>query len=376
MHKSVYTIKQLIYTWLILVFLTTCVTKSKLESCNIVPMTLAGQPSLLETPVQQENIIDGSANAVFVKDNYTYLGIGEWFVILDTSDVTDPQLVNYINLQVGSILVVGEYMHVGGKEPHIFNISDPMNLEEFQCQETDPIKLANAVIVGDYAYVPDWEKGLRIFDISDPKALLEISVFQEHTSPEFRLLPRPELIGSQPMLIIDVVISDKYAYISESLLGIDSLYDGQVRILDISNPAKPKPVGIYEMPNRVGAEQVEISNNYLFVSASLFDEPSSILLDISEPTDPVEIDIPSLPGGVIAFWRNYVYFATGLSSLQMWDITDQREPVQYNWDDFHYGFALDAFFFENHAYLATQYGGLRIVDITDPVNPITVSTYP
>ena len=232
------------------------------------------------------------------------------------------------------------------------------------------------VIVGDYAYVPDWDKGLRIFDISDPEALLEIGVYQDILRQNLDFCHALNLFGSQPRLIIDVVISDKYAYISESLLGIDSLYDGQVRILDISNPAKPKPVGIYEMPNRVGAEQVEISNNYLFVSASLFDEPSSILLDISEPTNPVEIDIPSLPGGVIAFWENYVYFATGLSGLQVWDITDQREPVQYNWDDFHYGFTLDAFFFENHAYLATQYGGLRIVDITDPVNPIIVSTYP
>ncbi len=373
MHKKA--IKQYFYICLIFVFTSACVNKSKLESCTIVPMASVNPPSYLEDAIQQDSIIGHSVNVVFVKDDYTYLGVGAWFIILDISDISNPRLVNSMNLFVDSITVIGEYAHVSGEELHIFDISDPVNLKEVRCQENAPINLANATIAGNYAYVPEWDKGLRIIDVSDPVMLFEIGVYQEQTAPKFILLPQPELIESQPRLVTDVVIIDKYAYISESLLGIDSLYDGQVRILDISNPAKPKPVGIYEMPHGVGAELLDESHNRLFVSASSFDTPSSILLDVTDPMIPVEIDASPLPRGNVAFFREYAYFATGHSGLQVWNVSDSIEPVR-NWQDFHYGFTLDAVFRENYAYLGTQYNGLMIVDVSDPVNPITVSTYP
>ena len=74
--------------------------------------------------------IGGFTWAVAVQGNYAYIGVGPRLVILDVSDPSHPAVVG----QTGVL----------------------------------PDVVVGVAVAGSYAYVADWERGLRIIDVSDP----------------------------------------------------------------------------------------------------------------------------------------------------------------------------------------------------------------
>jgi hypothetical protein len=159
---------------------------------------------------------------------------------------------------------------------------------------------------------------------------------------------------------------------AEGTVGIDSLGNGSIRVFDISDSAELELVHTYE--TGTGAGQMKISGNFLFMETGYMNFPSSIILDISDPMNLVEIiPTPSLPDGLIAIHGNYAFFVTGSTGLQVWDISKLSNPALVTvWEDLNYGFAREVIISNNYAYFATSYGGFRIVDITDPTQPVTV----
>ena len=80
----------------------------------------------------------------------------------------------------------------------------------------------DVAVSGDYAYVADYDTGLRIINISNPASPSEAGFFDT---------------GG---LASGVAVSGSYAYVADDSSGL--------RILNIANPASPTPVGFYDTP--------------------------------------------------------------------------------------------------------------------------------
>ncbi len=106
-------------------------------------------------------------------------------------------------------------------------------------------------VVGNYAYVADWDSGLQIIDISNPVA--------------------PTLKGKyDTSLSYGVQVVGNYAYVADGGLGL--------QIIDISNPAAPTLKGNYNTSGY--ARGVQVVGNYAYVAN---DTSGLQIIDISNP---------------------------------------------------------------------------------------------
>lgn len=321
---------------------------------------------------QSEDNDNDTINSIVVRDNYAYLGTHTSFRIVDISDPQTPQTVSFISLTVNSIEVLGNYAYLTGNGLRIFDISNPQNPIEVFCKSSPSFVLSDAVMIYDHAYIPRGRDGFQVLDVSDPSTLIETGNYRPRKSIQLQPLPSFKLTAETRM-VSAIAVHDDYAFVAENLLGTDSFYDGLINVFDISKPHKPQLVNTYTMPNNIGVQRLFISENYLLATASYMDNPSAVMLDISEPTAPMEVTTPALPNGLVAFFKSYAFFATGPSGLKVWDFSNPAMPIQHTWNDLNYGYTTKVVISGAYAYFATMYGGFRIVDITDPANPVTIS---
>jgi hypothetical protein len=96
-----------------------------------------------------------------------------------------------------------------------------------------------------------------------------------------------EQVGHLGLLPRDVLARDSYLYVAA---GQDGL-----RILDISNLARPKEVGFYNTPDNLLGDfsHVQIEGNYAYLAAGL---AGMRVVDISNPVSPTEVSAYE-PGG-------------------------------------------------------------------------------
>jgi hypothetical protein len=110
---------------------------------------------------------------------------------------------------------------------------------------------------GNYAFVADYTKGLRVIDITDPAKPFEAGFIK----------------GNWSSWGIDV--SGHYAYMANGSFGF--------RIIDISDPVKPVETGLFDQTWY--AFDVHAFGNYAYLA----DGPGGLrILDISDPAKPIE----------------------------------------------------------------------------------------
>ena len=126
----------------------------------------------------------GSTPAVALEREYAYSGVGPRLVVLDGSDPVHPQVV--------------------GEPPPL------------------PSIVKDVVVAGGYAYVADWDSGLRIINVSNPAV--------------------PTLAGAfdTPGFARGIAVAGGYAYVAD--------YDSGLQIIDVSNPAAPTLAGAFDTP--------------------------------------------------------------------------------------------------------------------------------
>jgi hypothetical protein len=156
------------------------------------------------------------------------------------------------------------------------------------------------VVVDNYAYIIASD-GLKIVDVSNPAAPIEIGVY----------------VDEEGLIWSDLAVADDYAY-----LGARHPYDLQV--IDISDPTTPVEVGRYNPPGDGRAVAVDGSFAYVL------DEYRSVLkmVDISEPDTPTKVafyDLPNPSGfGAVAAVRRHIYVDAGAAGLY---ILERISPV-------------------------------------------------
>nr|NCS59516.1 calx-beta domain protein [Microcystis aeruginosa G11-04] len=152
-------------------------------------------------------------------------------------------------------------------------------------------------IVGNYAYVADWDSGLQIIDISNPAA------------PTFKGNYNTSGFAR------DVQIVGNYAYVADAWSGL--------QIIDISNPAAPTLKGNYDTSGR--AWDVQIVGNYAYVA----DRDWGLqIIDISNPAAPTFKGNYQTSGSAwdVQIVGNYAYVADYDGGLKIIDVSDFTNP--------------------------------------------------
>jgi hypothetical protein len=161
----------------------------------------------------------------------------------------------------------------------------------------DTSNALNVAISGSYAYVADYDEGLRVILIATPQS--------------------PAIVGSvNTWYAHDVAISGSYAYVADATAGL--------KVVDVTVPQSPAIVGsVYGGGSAYG---VAVSGDYAYIAAGGSDLQ---VVDISTPASPTIVgSIDSLQGAAfdVVLMGDYAYLASQSGGVQVVDITTPQSP--------------------------------------------------
>ncbi len=168
----------------------------------------------------------------------------------------------------------------------------------------DGLDYANAIeIVGDIAYVADGDEGLKIFDVSDPAAMVLLGSF--------------DTAGfARDVLFEDSLLGGKVVYVADNLNG--------VVVIDVDDPTDPTFFGSYATIGQAYGLSYHGGfgdGPYLSVAAG---DQGVIVLDVSFPFVPVFKDSHTTAGFAydvatdVVGTIDYLYVADGNAGLEMY----------------------------------------------------------
>ena len=153
--------------------------------------------------------------------------------------------------------------------------------------------------MGTLAYVADFFAGLRVIDVSNPAAPVEVGFLDT---------------GG---LWFDVAVVDGMAYIAGG---------AGLHVIDVSNPASPVEVGVLDTPGR--AKGLAVVGDVAYIA----DDTALRVIDVSNPAAPVElgsVDTPAFATSVSVV-DGLAYVATSLLDfgLRVIDVGNPAAPVE------------------------------------------------
>jgi hypothetical protein len=197
---------------------------------------------------------------------------------------------------------------------------------------------------GDRVYLVNEEAGLQVVDVADPAA--------------------PKVVGSyRPKDSLGpVAVSGDYAYVGAK--------DDLLRVLHVSQPGRLRVVGSSKLPDRVAG--LAVAGKHVYVSLS----DSLRVLDVSNPASPREVGVCGnleLAGRVTAHGP-YAYVAADFNGMRVIDVANPAKPKEVGSFEGAANVTKVALA-ETYAYLADYSGGLYIVDVSDPTQPQQLGQY-
>ncbi|MHA1516890.1 MAG: LVIVD repeat-containing protein [Candidatus Heimdallarchaeaceae archaeon] len=240
--------------------------------------------------------------ACVVRDNIAYLAnAGDGLLILNVTDKTAPTKLGEIDLYHGlDVALKGNYAYVAAYSGGIraIDISNPVAPSDVSGYVNVSADDAEGVAVsGDYLYVAVSHAGLDVYDISTP------------TTPVF--VSNVDLDGYAKK----VEIKDDYAYVSCDLGGL--------QIVDISDPTNMTRAVWLDSNTRFFG--VDVDGNYVYVAGrSGSSDHKMKIYDISDPEKPIPAGIYNLPqvGHDVFVVGDYAYVvasSAGVLSLRIAD---------------------------------------------------------
>lgn len=309
------------------------------------------------------------AQKVAVVGRYVYLtGSGYGLIspfeaglwVIDVLNPAAPVEVGYIDLvQDGfDIAVAGQYAFVTARFQglRVINISNPQNPVEVGAYQNGD--LHSLTVAGGYAYVSDsgvWDgqayvgHGLKIISLSDPANPLLAGSYDK---------------GGR------VAVTGNLAFVAADAGGFLTASADNLSIVDVTNPAAPVEVAVYDPPGDAVDLAVQADYGYLL------DGDKLRILNVSDDAEPVEVGRHTLPenGRHLTVSGSYAYVAADEAGLRIIDVSDPAQPDEVGFLDT-YTKTMDVDTQGQYAYLATKESGLRIVDVSDPTAPVEVGFY-
>jgi len=306
---------------------------------------------------------DTSGGYAFVADGLRGLRI------VDISDPTAPveRGAYEVPAHGRDVMIQGHYAYVtDGNGLHLIDVSDPSKPVEvgFLQMPTrisgENIGALGVDVLGEYAYVTigygeDGHSGLRIVDVSDPTAPVEVGIYDTQAHP----------------CDVDVAhahatdLGSTYAYV------VTDHPTGTLQIVDVSNPAAPVGISTYNLAGP--GNGIQVLGDYAYVAGD-----GLRIIDVSNPAAPVEVsrigryvkDVFVRQDPVTRKILAYVVE----EGLKIIDVSDPAHPTVLGATQ---PMVYDGLFVAgNYAYLTSQYlRGVRVFDVSNPAAPVEVGAH-
>lgn len=361
---------------------------SGFDSLNIVDL------STPMTPTLKGSIILGDILDIEIAANYAYVNTQMGLRVVDISDGSNPSIINQTDDVTGLQLTTsGNTLTMIGLDYalHTWDITNPITPTEIAASTETVLGWPTALIaqqnlgyvltrsgqinvfdwsnrqaptrigmtetpgckenvalqvVGDYAYVADWGRGLCIVDLRNPQQPSVIGRFD---------------LTTERNAVTDIAVQGSLVYLVDWSHGI--------YVIDASDPTAPTQVSFFTTAGFPAA--IAVNGPMVYVGESINDQGfggSVRIFDLSDLANPVEhSQFYTSKVAQLAVIDQTVYVADNEGGLRILDVSnpDNIQMIgQYveNW------FAMDLAIQNNYAYLATT-SGLEIVDISNPSQP-------
>lgn len=295
-------------------------------------------------------------HTVAVQENIAYVGIGApadgyGVKLIDISDPSQPSLIDQLpadgytaHTSQGQLFVTDHYSSY-----KLYDIADPAAPQLLSANSLPCYGYAGygqrIASDGRYVYVAGGNMGLVIVDISDPAQPV---VVRDHITPN---------------RAYDVFVRDGYAYVADN----GEYYSEGLKVVDIANPREAAVVGSYRASS---CNKITVAGDYAFLGGNA---PTNYILDISDPTIPVQVGITYIVGITrgLATQDKYLYMSYDWGIVTA-DISDASEPAIID------TLAMESNVGELLIYkgylLAAVMNGFHVLDIaSDPVSPNSVA---
>jgi hypothetical protein len=276
-------------------------------------------------------------------------------------DSQNIQLLGHVGGQIRAVALQGQYAYVGiGPRLVILDVTTPATMTQVGQTSVLPDIVLGVAVSGTLAYVADGAGGLRIINVSNPAAPVEVG---------FYVTRRPAQ---------GVAVSDGYAYtIWGSCENRYGMCFGEMQVLDISNPATISQVGTFEL--NATFKDIVVARGYAYLAGN----QGLWVVNVAAPTAPAQVGFYAAPSATdVSLVNNYAYVATA-SGLRIINVSNQANPVQVG--AFltegpalgvdvagHYAYVLHQGMWNGNQYVG---GRLRIVNVSNPSAPVAAGSY-
>jgi hypothetical protein len=263
-----------------------------------------------------------------------------------TLEGSSLQMVGQVGGRTEDVAVQGDYAYVAvGLRLVVLDVSQPITLTEVGSTTPFPQFVEGVTISDTLAYAADGIAGLRIVDVSDPAAPVEVGAYDT------------------PGYAEGVAVAGQYAYVADGHYGL--------RIVDVSNPADPAEVAYAYPLNYVF--DVAWDGQYAYLAAA---GAGLLVVDVSDPARPTEVGTYDTPGYAygVDVVGDTVYVADGWQGLRVLDASDPQHVNEVGLYDTP-GWAFDVTVMGSTAYVADAFGGLRVLDVFDPAHLVELGDY-
>jgi hypothetical protein len=229
------------------------------------------------------------------------------------------------------------------------NINDPTNPSALNSiYGADDSR--DVFVLGNYAYVSNLRKGLKIIDVGDPTIPYEVGKYDTTG-----ILPNLESMW----------VRDSLAYLPTTI----PTAPGALKILNVQNPSNPTLISI--CPLGVGnANDICMIDSFAYMVGGRVFQTANI----SNPLAPESLPRYWLPD-VATAWALFIkdsiaYIADGDSGLRILNITNPAAPFEVGYfNNATLDYATGIFVKDTLAYLATGASGLRRKKSPSPLPP-------
>ena len=300
---------------------------------------------LLTTPSLRASAQTGRGATAGSHESPSYSAHSDQASSLPQATLSSLELIGQIGGSVTAAAVVGDSVYAGvGPRLVVLSVADPAHPSLVGQTDVLPSMVQSLVAAGRYVYVATGFHGLRVIDVINPAAPVEVGFF---TKP-----------GAW---IRDV------AMVGHTIYAISS---GGLSVLDVTNPIAPVEIGNCAIPGPDGGVAVAAAGQTVYV-ASL--RGGLRVIDVTNPAAPVEVGFYQTSGWAedVTVMGRYVYVATAYrGGLRVIDVANPAAPVEVGsyatWGDAWHVAAAGGY-----AYVADDYG-LSVLNMANPAMPVKV----
>ena len=200
-------------------------------------------------------------------------------------------------------------------------------------------------IVGDHAFIADYNKGLLVVDISDP------------TSPE--KLGQLSTDGRSTAL----TLQNDHAYIADQANGL--------LVVDISDRQNPQEIGKFKPHGWM--MDVDVAGNYAY---AIVKDTALYIVDISDKDNPREVGKYESPEPTkVTIHGDIVFVSDDEKGLQLINVSNKNSPTLISiYDDLDMNYPYRVYGEGDHAFV-TDRRCLQILNVSDPADPNRVGFF-